>query len=385
METMVAEGRPLDAITVRSYISEHNVDVPLELVSELASLVPSTSNVAYHAKLVRDAWTKRTLSRSIWELDQKLPEMPASEAVAAYEESSIRLADLVEEKHESIVDLVDALDYFEKHLANPGDFEKGIPTPFSFLDEPLKGGRLYVLGGYQGDGKTACAMQFAAEACKDGQHVGIASLEMSKSDLTERWIAGLAGVSYRGIQKGDLSPTQLAKVQATVKEMRPWKVTILDDSEMTPSKLRRIQRGKKFDLLIVDHLHEMHWEDRKHLEKNVRDITHLARHFDIPVLLLAQLTRAGDWKNPYPIPTAKSLRESGMIDALAAHVWFVYRERSPEHIQEHRGKFIVAKNRFGSTYAKAMYFDSNIIGFSETDPDDYTEVEEVKPVDDLPF
>jgi replicative DNA helicase len=387
MELMTAEGRPLDAITVRSYISEHGIDVPLELVTELASLVPSTSNIAHHAKLVRDAWTKRELQSSIWGLNDKLVEMPANEAVAAYEEASIRLADMVEEKHDSIVDMVTALDYFDKHLANPSESVRGIKVPFSFLDEMI-GGRLYILGGYQGHGKTACAMQFAVPPLEDGKDVCIASLEMSEKDLMERWISGLSGVSYRGIQRGDLTVEQRARVDEVTEMMRGWKgkLTILDDEDMTPAKLRRIQRGKKFDLIIVDHLHEMQWNDRKHLEQNVHDLKNMARAFEIPVLLLAQLSRSGNFQNPYPIPTARLLRESGMIDAKAAHIWFVYRERDEDNqFIPHKAKFIVDKNRYGSTYSKQVWFDSNTIGFSETDPDDYELVEDDIAQESVPF
>lgn len=385
MEKMVALGLPLDGVAVSAFVKEQGIAVDAEVIEELALLVPTTSNVAHHAKLVRDCWVKRTLQASLLTLGTRLEELPADEAVAAYEESSIRLADQVADKHESIVDLATVIDEFERRMKSPSTYENGVPFAYPwFNEEPLKGGRLYVLGGYQADGKTAAMMQFAAAACEAGKHVGIASLEMSQQDLFDRWVSNRTGVSYKALRRGDVYPEDVAKVDTALEMMRGWRCHIIDDEQVTPAKLRRIQRGKKFDLLIIDHLHQMEWEDRKHLEQNVKQITGLSRHFDIPVLLLAQLTRAGDWKNPFPIPTMRSLRESGMIEALASHVWFVYRDRDEQHDIGKKGRFIVAKNRYGSTYSRAMYFDSNIIGFSETDPDEYEVVEE-ETREEVPF
>jgi hypothetical protein len=70
-----------------------------------------------------------------------------------------------------------------------------------------------------------------------------------------------------------------------------------------PVAIRSDQRAGKYDLLIIDHLHRIRIKDRKHgreeLEENVRRITNISKEFNIPVLLLAQLSRE-EKRNPFP-------------------------------------------------------------------------------------
>lgn len=365
MRDMSLVGIPLDSITVSAYAEERGVDVGgRHRVVELANLVPTTTNITSYAKLVHDAWMKRLVDRTLTDVLSRMETMTAEEAVTALEESALNVVTATENKHDIFIDLKRALQETEARFDNPLSEGWGIPTPFSFL-QPLQGGRLYVLGSYPGDGKTTLATQFAATGAQVGRKVGILSLEMSYSDLTNRWLQQRTGISQGKFRTGRVDPSRIDTAKEEMKLMSGWDVTLVDDEAMTPQAVRKYQRLGKFDLLIIDHLHRMRWKDRHDLEDNIRAITNVAREFEVPVLLLCQLARAGDSAKPFPVPSLRQLRETAMLEAEASSVWFVYRERDEHHLQTNESKFIVAKNRYGRVGHESLYFDEMSTAFTE--------------------
>jgi replicative DNA helicase len=91
----------------------------------------------------------------------------------------------------------------------------------------------------------------------------------------------------------------------------------------------------------------------------------IAREFNTTILLLAQLSRSGDKKHPFPPPTMTSLKGSGAIEQLAWAVWFVYRIRDDNNLPTTDTQFIFAKNRSGVTGVRRLEFDARHIRFHE--------------------
>ena len=148
-----------------------------------------------------------------------------------------------------------------------------------------------------------------------------------------------------------------------------WDWELIDDEEVDPAAVRRHQRRGRYDLLIIDHLHRMPVKDKRYerqeLEDGVRRITNIAREFDVPVLLLSQLSRSNNPKEPFPRPTMADLRGSAMIEAEAAVVWFVWRKRDKQNQQTSDAELITAKNRFGAVGAHRLGFIGSQVRFTE--------------------
>jgi replicative DNA helicase len=329
-------------------------------------LTPASANVAHYIKLVHDAWVKRLVHEAALRLYTNVETMSAEEAVAALEESALNIATTTENKHDVFIDLKRALKEVEDRFDHPLPEGWGIPAPFTFL-EPLQGGRLYVLAAYSGDGKTVLGTQFASTAAMVGRKVGICSVEMSYSDLTNRWLQQRTGINQGAFRTGRVPIDRIDTARDEMQQMSGWDVKIIDDEAMTTQAIRKYQRLGKFDLLIIDHLHRMRWKDRHDLEDNIRAITNVAREFEVPVLLLCQLARAGDHAKPFPVPSLRQLRETAMLEAEASSVWFVYRERDDNHLQTNDSKFIVAKNRYGKVGSEPLWFDEVSTAFTEDD------------------
>jgi replicative DNA helicase len=387
MTQLFDNGKPTHAIIVEAALKEKGVYEQVGgqgYLYGLIGLAPATANVHVYATLVRDAWKKRLVLSAATKILNDIETMSAEDAVNSLDEASLAIEQKTDEKHELVVDMKDLIAAKRFQVEHPQSAKIGIPSPFAFLPE-LIGGRLYVLSGYMGDGKTSAALQFASAAAKAGENVGIASAEMSKADLFDRWACQLTGLDYWKVKNPHLlSPREREILEETLTAMEPWRVQVIDDEGLDPGSLRRYQRTGKYDILLVDHLHRMRWKDRHDLENNIRTITNIAREFEIPVVLLAQLSRAGDYAKPFPVPSMRQLRETAMLEAEASAVWFVYRERDENHVQMNKSQFIIAKNRYGRVGTETMYFDDASQSFKEMDWEPVeSEVEEVK--DAFPF
>lgn len=372
-ETMMQlhdNGKPTEALVVEAALKERGIYEAVGGTSYLYGLIglaPATANVHVYATLIRDAWKKRLVQSAATKILNDLDTMSAEEAVNAFDEASLMIEQKTDEKHDLVVDIKDLIETKRYQMEHPESAKPGVPAPFSFLPE-LVGGRLYVLSGYMKDGKSRAMLQFAEAAAAAGEKVGVASAEMSKADLFDAWACQRTGLPHWKVsQPWRLDPLEQKRLDEAMSEMESWKVQVIDDETVDPAKLRRYQRAGKYDLLLVDHLHRMYWKDRHHLDQGVKQITNIAREFEIPVILLAQINRSTDYANPYPPPTMNRLKESSTIEAEASAVWFVYRERDDHHLQTNRAQFITAANRYGRVGVETMYFDDASQSFKETD------------------
>ena len=119
------------------------------------------------------------------------------------------------------------------------------------------------------------------------------------------------------------------------------------------SKARRLHTEQGLGLIIVDYLQLMQGaaENRvQEISAISRGLKAVARELDVPVLALAQLSRAPD-QRPNHEPMLSDLRESGSIEQDADLVMFIYRDvvYNSETERPHVADIIVSKHRNGPT------------------------------------
>lgn len=372
---LVAEGVIPDSISVVDALERERTDEgksALEVVggrvrvNELAALVPATANVAHHAEIVRSKALVRGLieatshaSREAWR------GASFDDSIEVFEEKieAIRTRARVKRTLHDAAALAER--FAAKRLNPPSEEEDGVPAPRTFGMKTLRRGSLYTIAGYTGDGKTCAGIECAATACAAGLSVGIASLEMTGDEVFERLVARY-GVPYEQAQTGRIAAEYQAAAVTAEKEVSGWRLEVEDDEEIRPAEIRRWAVAGKYDLVIVDHLHRIEFADRYEIEKTVRSFKNMAKRLGIPVVMLAQLSRTGDRKHPYPPPTLASLRETAVIEHESAFVGFVYRERNEDDPNEAlpASRWIVAKNRFGKTGGVRLFFHGDRQAFT---------------------
>ena len=327
-------------------------------IHELAALTPATANAPHHAKIVREQALRRALIRTTSAASRKaLDGGSFDEALDVFEQEIERHRSRSAVRANVQTGRTLAERFCEKRMNPPDEDTEGIAQPSKLLSRRLKPGSMYVVGGYTGDGKTCAGLDFLKSACVAGHRAGYASLEMTGDELADRLVASF-GIPYSQAQSGRLDAKYHGAAAEAEKAMSAWDFDVLDDEEVDPQKLRRWAVAGKYDLVVIDHLHRIEFADRFEIEKTVRSIRNMAKRLEIPVVLLAQLSRTGDKKNPYPPPTLASLRETSVVEQEAALVGFVYRERGEDdpNLALPASRWIVAKNRFGGTGTRPLVF-----------------------------
>lgn len=341
-----------------------------ERIHTLAALVPAASNARHWANIVRETWLARGLVRTGMELQRLGYERPGpiEELYAQGDKLMVELHGHLERRNDNVYTGKQLAEDFLRRLNAPDTEKRGLKAPFRSLSD-LLGGRLHVLAGYQAHGKTSIGLQFLRSSCETGARVGLGSIEMSHADLVDRLVAQ-AGVPHHQIAQRSIGAEYQDRMNEALVEISSWDFEVIDDEALDPAGVRRHQRRGGYDILILDHLHRMPIRDRRHerqeIEDNVRQITNVAREFDIPVLLLAQLSRPdrsiGD---PFPRPTTASLKGTGAIEQEASHVWFIWRKSDKQGQLSSEAELITAKNRFGPVGWQPLGFIGTQVRFTE--------------------
>jgi replicative DNA helicase len=139
------------------------------------------------------------------------------------------------------------------------------------------------------------------------------------------------------------------------------------------SKARRLQAEHGIDMIIVDYLQLMQSSAGKRNDNRVQEISEisrnlkgLARELDVPVMALAQLSRAVESRQS-KVPQLSDLRESGSIEQDADLVMFIYRDDvyNPESERKNIADIIVAKHRNGPVGEVSLYFQASQTRFRD--------------------
>jgi len=251
----------------------------------------------------------------------------------------------------------------------------GITTGFQEIDTATSGlekSDLIILAARPSMGKTALGLQMVRRAAADPNTVcAIFSLEMSRQQLTQRLIASEAGVDLMRMRRGMLTNPEWGRVAEASSLLSSLKVVIDDTPALTTmqikAKIRRLlSEWKKLDMVMIDHGGLIkhagpHSQSEHHkISGTMKEIKAMAKEFELPFLVLYQLSRAVEKRNP-PRPMMSDLRESGSIEEDADKIFMIYRpeyylkEKCPE-ADRGMAEILIEKNRNGPTVPVKLTF-----------------------------
>jgi len=257
------------------------------------------------------------------------------------------------------------------------------PTGFSEIDHVIGGfepGRLYVVAGRPGSGKTSLALAMGLHLAKNELcPVLMQSLEMGNAEQAKRILSGLTNItgnSFRPRNKTRLTQEDWDRVEAALAELANVDLWIDDFSNKTVSEIvgqARVARRKYgAKILIVDHgglvkpsTENARKELRIQLSEMTRELKNLAKKEQFAVLCLFQLNREIE-KRDKKAPRMSDLRESGQIEENADAIMLVHRPHlydkgeDPDLAEIH-----VVKNRDGETAKVNLAFKAEYTRFED--------------------
>ena len=357
----------IDLITVtRALKSSGDLDVVggAAYVSSLTSTVPTSANVEYYARIVREMSMRRRLLKTANEIIAETFR-EGIESREVIEEAERRIFEISEgqqttgfkQAREIVKQTVEAIE----NLYRTKDDYTGIPSGFPALDKMLSGfqdSEFIVIGARPSVGKTALALTMAANiSIRRKIPVGFFTLEMSDMAIMQRLIASEARIGSQKIRTGMLRPADFKNLTDAAGMIYDAPLWISDTPGMRLLDLRAQARRMKsnFDvrIIFVDYIslvNNEHLDVPRHeqIAEISRSLKALARELAIPVVALSQVTRDVEGKRP----TLASIRESGSIEQDADVVIFLHRNRGetsedPENANNVETELIVAKQRNG--------------------------------------
>lgn len=358
-------NKPADVVTV---FEAMGAAVDLHVLNELAQFVPSSANAKRYASLIVERFKDRQLSAAAVRIAELAAESdkPIAERLDAAQAAIAALADKADAEdwrsaEENLSDLMSVLqDRFDgKTNAMP----TGLPDLDELLNGGLRPGQLVIVGARPSMGKTALGLSIAARMAPHFV-VGLLSMEMSHTELSDRLVAMLADVPISYVQQPQRAHDQTqfwSKVTRAAEQAKALNLHITDKSGLTihqvRSKARQLHRVHGLHVLVVDYIGLMNGTDTRQprayqLEEVSRGLKQLAKDLGIAVLCLAQVNRDVE-KRADQSPSLSDLRDSGAIEQDADIVTFIHRpiQARPDIGPEWAtyAKLAIAKQRNGPT------------------------------------
>ena len=353
----------------------------ISYLTELINAVPTAVHIEYYGHIVERTATLR-----------RLIDAGATIVSIGYDDS-VEIEDALDRSERAIFDVsqhrtvrdfvgigevletyFDKLDTIQQHRGEV----VGVPTGFADLDK-LTGGLqrsdLVILAARPSVGKSSLQLGIAHNAAvRHGKTIGIFSLEMSAEQLVQRLLAMETGVDSHRLRLGFIDDSEWDQISRAFGRLAEANIFIDDTPGISSmelrSKSRRLMAERGLDLVIVDYLQLMQGRRSENRVQEVSEISRslkgLARELNIPVLALAQLSRAVESRTDHR-PVLSDLRESGSIEQDADIVMFIYREEMYDRETEKKGiaEVIVAKHRNGPTDTVNLRFFERTARFAD--------------------
>ena len=370
MVNIHSENKPVDLVTLLERLK--SMDVPpevcsIEFVRDLTNAVPTSANVKQYANIVKE----KSILRNVIKVNEAITNecyLGRESADSILEETEKQLFKLLQSRGaEDITPIKDvvmeAINRIEAASKQSGSVT-GIPTGFTDLDYRTAGlqpSDMILVAARPSMGKTAFALNLAAHAaCKKHITTAIFSLEMSKVQLMNRFLAMESGVSAQNMRAGNLSDGEWEKLVEGAAILGDSGLVIDDTPGISISDMRSKCRKIKLEhdnlgLIIIDYIQLMTSNSRsesrqQEVSEISRSLKALARELNVPVIALSQLSRAVE-QRPDHRPMLSDLRESGAIEQDADVVMFLYRDEYYKKDTDKPGvaEVIIAKQRNGPT------------------------------------
>lgn len=376
IQELFNDSDPIDLLTVTDKLRRNGT---LEMaggpfyITQLTSKVNSASNIEYHARIVTEMSIKRDLIKISGEIQQE-----------AYEETS-DVFDLLDKTQASIFEvsesnvrknyedmktiMMKAIQELEIRK-DQEDGLTGVPSGLIELDKITNGWQpsdLVIIAARPAMGKTAFILSVVRNAAVDhGKACAVFSLEMSNVQLVNRLICAEAELESDKIKKGNLSDHEWIQLHTRIKKLTEAPIFIDDTPGLSildlRAKCRRLKTQHDIQMVVIDYLQLMTGggsnkgggNREQEIAAISRALKGIAKELEIPVIALAQLSRAVE-SRPDKKPQLSDLRESGSIEQDADQVMFLYRpeyygltEDENGNPTQGMGYVIIGKNRHGS-------------------------------------
>ncbi len=391
MRDIRALGGAVDLVTLSAELERHGLLEQaggLTYLTDLVTFVPTAANVTNYIEIVEAKSVQRQLIHTGGEImrDGMDDDKPLEDSLDAAERRIYNIS--MRKTDDSLVPIDQIVPIaFNQigELARRRGKITGVASGFTSLDRMINGFQksdLVIVAARPAMGKTSFALNIAQYAAlHDNRTVAFFSLEMSRDQLVMRMLCTEASVDSQRIKEGLVGKTEMGQLLEVMEPMSNAKIYIDDSGGATVptvrSKCRRLKARFGLDMIVIDYMQLMQSAGTgKRSDNRMQEISEITRQFkllarelEVPILLLSQLNRGPETRQPHT-PLISDLRESGSIEQDADMVILLYRPAAypdtPEHeAGDNTSQVIIAKHRHGPTGIVSLAWQGEYTRFRE--------------------
>ena len=344
---MFCESEQIDLLTVTQKLRKNGFldNIGVVYVSQLTSHA-FFSNVIEHAKILKEY----SIRRKLFELAESIQNqcfdlsLDIFDTVSSANESIFNLTTIKASKIKSTWELS------EKYSIDKKDESVFFNTGFQKLDKEskiLKSGRLIVMAGRPGMGKTSFFIDMARNASeKFRTKILIFSLEMTEQELYTKLLTQYSEVETERIDKHrsktdpyELPESDYNRVLEAERRLQNIEIYVEDTAGLSineiTSKIKHYKQKYGIEIVGIDYLQLIGVGDGVAKSRNLQNdnkrvgyvsqaLKNCAKTENVPIVILSQLSRKCEERSDKH-PIMSDLRDSGEIEQNADVILFFYR------------------------------------------------------------
>ena len=381
---LFSEGKKVDYFTITTWLQDNKFFEYIKDLSLIVDFGNQFTSIAYledYLALIYDKFLRRLLIDLGYGIIESgySTEIPVEKILSTVEQNLLLLNEQKQQKvfSSSAAVLCNILDEIKDRLRTSQ--LPGLTSSFPDLDAITQGfhnSDLIILAGRPSMGKPAFSLALAKNiASKFNVGVAFFSLEMTKQQLLYRLLSTETHISHTRLRSSRISKDEWININNAIDYLSNLPIYIDDTPNLSVSemsvKLKTLKQENEspLGLVFVDYLQLIEDIDKtenrvQELSKITRCLKKLAREFNIPVIVLSQLSRNVETRTNKR-PMLSDLRESGSIEQDADIVMMLYRESYYNQNSQEKNiiEIILSKHRNGPLGVAQLKFDPQYLHF----------------------
>ena len=386
IQQLIESGKALDLITLHQHLKNTEMldDIGgVEYLGALADAAPSAANLPSYLAIVREKHLLRKTVTVCTDALRQIYEHPddADKLMNSIERDILavrKTKDIWKKERSNLTSVRKLIAHYDD--AAMRKLPLGLTTGFVDLDKLLPSllpQNYFVIGANTSVGKTSLLLNIIDKVLTvDLKPVVLFSMEMSREEVLHRMACTRAEVDGVDMLQGRATSESMLSVASALVQVGNDMLVIDDEPALTitrmQAKLRRIiQDTPGVAMVGVDYLQLM--SSGKNTSSMTEDLTlvsngikQLAKEFDVPFVVLSQLSRDNAKTNRRP--AMHDLRQCGSIEQDADKIALLHLEQAKPG-QLPVVEVILAKNRGGRTDSCKLQFVPKHTKFRSLDED----------------
>ena len=373
----------IDITTVISYLQDEG---QLELIggvstlTELITQVPNSVNIDQYITLIQNKFLRRNLIKIGYQLINSsfITNISLETILHELETEIFNLTKNTEKA--TLLTNAELLSNVYNELKQKSNKNAllGLSSGFYNLDALTQGFQksdLIIIAARPSMGKTAFCLNIASNVIKSTKlPVLFFSLEMSKEQLIYRLLSMETSINNTRLRAGNIKEFEWKKLNEFKKQFSKLPFFIEDTPNISTfdikAKIKKIRSEyQNIGLIVIDYLQLMETKTKSNnrvqeLSQITRNLKHIAREFNVPIIVLSQLSRNVENRvNKRPI--LSDLRESGSIEQDADLVLMLYRDDyyNSNSTESNITELIITKHRNGPIGLIKLLFEAEFTRF----------------------